>query len=98
LRRVAAGMRKSTWVVFAIVLVGNIIAFNYYQARITRYYLSVLLLNIVTMNDDIDTLQAKIDQLNKKTDDIRAKLDKPVLPSSSVLTSPSSNLAKPRGR
>jgi hypothetical protein len=76
LRRLAAGIGKSTWLVFAIVLAANIIAFNYYQARITRYYISVLLTNIVRLNDDIDTLQTKIDQLNKKTDDTSSNLAK----------------------
>jgi len=95
LRRIVAGKRKSIWTAFAIVLAGNIIAFNYYQARITRYHLSNLLMNIVRMNEDIDTLEAKINQLNKKTDDIGAKLNKPV---PVLSTSPASNLTKPRSR
>jgi len=99
LRRMAAGTRKSTWVVFAIMLAGNIIAFHYYQARITRYYLSVLVMNMVRLNEDLDTLQAKLNQLDKKTDDLNAKLNKPALSSSSVLSAtPSSNLAKSRSR
>jgi uncharacterized protein YlxW (UPF0749 family) len=99
LRRMATSIRKSTWVVLAIVLAGNIIAFNYYQERITRYYFSVLLTNIVRINEDIDTLQAKVNQLNQKIDNIDAKLDKPVLPSSSSSSRfSSSNLAKSRGR
>jgi hypothetical protein len=99
LRRIVAGIRKSTWVVLAIVLAGNIIAFNYYQERITRYYFSVLLTNIVRINEDIDALQARINQLEQKTDNIGAKLDKPVLPSASAPSRlSSSNLTKPRGR
>jgi hypothetical protein len=98
-RRMAIGKRKSTWVAFAIVLAGNIIAFNYYQARVTRYYISVLLENLVRMNEDIDALQAKLNQLSKRTDGTGASLDNPEPPSSAVLTTsrPSSS-AKPRRR
>jgi hypothetical protein len=99
LRRLAAGIRKSTWIAFAIVVAGNIIAFNYYQERITRYYLGILLMNIVSLNEDIDSLQAKINQLNKKIDGIEAKVDKPAQPSpSAASTAPSSNLVKHRAR
>src|SRR5215469_7384448 len=91
LRGMAAGTKTSTWIVFAIVVAGNIIAFDYYQARITRYYLSVLLMNIVRMNDDMDLVQAEINRLNKRTDDIRAKLDKSVQPSSLELSTPPSS-------
>jgi hypothetical protein len=99
LRRVAAGVRRSTWVVFAIVVAGNIIAFNYFQERITRYYLGVLLMNIVNLNEDIDSLRAKIGQLDKKIEGMDAKLDKPAPASSSAPpAAPSSNLAKHRSR
>jgi hypothetical protein len=99
LRRVAAGVRRSTWIAFAIVVAGNIIAFNYFQERITRYYLGVLLMNIVSLNADLDSLQAKISQLDKKLEGMDAKLDKPA-PVSSLApsASPSSNSAKHRSR
>jgi hypothetical protein len=98
-RRFAAGIRKSTWVVFVIVLAGNVIAFNYYQERITRHYLSVLLSDLARMSEDMDTLDAKINQLNERTNDLSAKLGNPAAPSASVIpVSPASNLAKPRRR
>ena len=97
LRHMVAGIRKSSWVAFAIMLAANIIAFSYYQERITRYYLSVLLANLVRINGDMDALEAKINQLNQKTDDLSAKLGKPSS-SSGISTSPSSNSAKPRSR
>jgi hypothetical protein len=99
LRRLAAGITKSTWIAFAIVAAGNIIAFNYYQERITRYYLGILLMNIVSLNEDIDSLQAKINQLNKKIDDIDAKVEKPAQSSPSAASAaPSSSLVKHRSR
>jgi hypothetical protein len=98
-RRSAAVIRKSTWLVFVIVVAGNIIAFSYYQERITRYYISVLLVNLVRMNEDMDALDAKVNQLNKKTDDLTAKLGSPASPSSSIMSvSPPSSSPKPRRR
>jgi hypothetical protein len=98
-RRIAAGIRKSPWIAFALVVAGNIIAFNYCQERITRYYVGVLLMNIVSLNEDIDSLQAKINELNNRIDGMGAKLDKLAPPSTSALSaSPSLNLLKHRSR
>jgi hypothetical protein len=99
LRRVAGSKRKSTWVTLVIVLAANIVAFNYYQERITRYYLSVLLANLVRMNGDVDALEGKISQLGKKTDELSAKLGNPAPASSPVISmSPASNSPRPRRR
>ncbi len=93
----ATGIKKYLWVVFAIVLAGNIVGFNYYQARITRYYIGVLLMNIVRMNEDIDALDAKLNKLSAKIDDLSGKLDKGPPPQSSIPTTPPSPaLVKPR--
>jgi hypothetical protein len=87
-RQLALGIKKHAWVIFAVLLTAGVMEFNYYQARLTRDYVRVLLLNAARINGDIDALDAKLSQLNTKIDALSAKLDKPPVPSSAVSTKP----------
>jgi hypothetical protein len=53
---------------FVVLLAGNVMAFDYYQARITRYHTDILYTNVVMMNGDIDALEAKLNKLSAKID------------------------------
>jgi outer membrane murein-binding lipoprotein Lpp len=102
LARSGIGAKTYLVLVFLVLLAGNVMAFNYYQARMTRYYLHILYMNVVRMNADIDTLDAKlnklnavidglspkVDQLNAKTDALNTKLDKQALPPPTSLVPP----------
>jgi outer membrane murein-binding lipoprotein Lpp len=102
LGRRAVDIPKNLWIVFAVLLAGNVMAFNYYQARVSRYYLHIMHMNIVRMNGDIDLLdgklnqlsakidglEAKINQLSAKNDSLSAKLDKPALSSPATQAQP----------
>jgi hypothetical protein len=95
--RPAIGIKQYVWVGFAIVLAGNIAGFNYYQARITRYYIGVLLTNLVRIDEDIAALDDKLNQLSAKIDELSVKLDKRPLPPPPIQTTPPSP-AKPRSK
>jgi len=87
------GIGRTTYLalVFAVLLAANVMAFEYYQARITRDYIHILYTNLVRMNGEmgaleeklnqlttkISALEVKIDQLTTKTDALAAKPDKP---------------------
>ncbi len=100
--RPAPGIEKYLWIVFAVLLAGNVMAFGYYQARITRYYLHILHMNVVSMSLDMDALDTRLNQLSTKVDDLEtkinqltakndalsAKLDKPALPPPTSLAPP----------
>jgi hypothetical protein len=88
--RTVTGIKTYLWVAFAIALAVNVVAFDYYQARITRYYLGVLLMNLIKMSEDIDTLDAKLNQLSAKIDDLSSKLDKRPAPPPPIPTTPPS--------
>jgi hypothetical protein len=96
-RRLAFGIKKHAWAVFAVLLAVTIMEFNYYQARLTREYLRVFLVNAAEINGEIDALQAKLNQLNMKIDSLSAKLDKLSLSSSAVQAKPRPSVfSKPR--
>jgi outer membrane murein-binding lipoprotein Lpp len=94
----SSGIGVTTYLVlvFAVLLAVNVVAFDYYQARITRNYTHILFMNLARMNGEMDALEAKlnqlstkiggletkIDQLTTKTDALAAKLDKPGPPTS----------------
>lgn len=69
------GINKYLWLVFVILLAGNVMAFNYYQARLTRYYFQISQMNAVRMDGDIDILAAKLNQLNTSIDRLETKID-----------------------
>ncbi len=75
LGRSVIGVNKYLRLAFVILLAGDVMAFNYYQARLTRYYVQTSQMNVVRMNEDIDILEAKLNQLNTTIDRLEAKLD-----------------------
>jgi outer membrane murein-binding lipoprotein Lpp len=93
-----SGIGRTTYLalVFAVLLAANVMAFEYYQARVTRDYIQILYTNLARMNGEmgaleekfnqlstkISALEAKIDQLTTKTDASAAKPDKPGPPTS----------------
>jgi hypothetical protein len=87
-RRLVLGIKRNAWAVFAVLLAVTIMEFNYYQARLTREYLRVFLVNTAEMNGEIEALDAKLNQLSMKIDSLNAKLDKLSLSSSALQAKP----------
>jgi outer membrane murein-binding lipoprotein Lpp len=73
--RPGIGITAYLVLIFAVVLAGNVIAFDYYQARITRYHPDILYTNVARMYGDINALEAKLNQLSAKIDGLEAKID-----------------------
>ena len=61
--------------VFAVLLGANVMAFEYYQARITRDHTHILYTNLARMNGDMGALEAKLNQLSAKISALEAKID-----------------------
>src|SRR5262245_54493537 len=76
IRQLAFGIQKNALAVFAVLLAAGAMEFNYYQERLTRDYIQVLLIDAARMSSDMDALDAKLSQLNTKIDALDAKLDK----------------------
>jgi hypothetical protein len=96
-RELAFGIKRHARAVFAVLLAAAIMEFNYYQARLTRDYLRVFLVNAAEMNGEIDALEAKLNQLNIKIDSLSAKLDKLSLSSPVLQAKPRHSIfSKPR--
>jgi hypothetical protein len=83
-RKLALGIKKHAWAVFAVLLAAAVMEFNYYQARLTREYLRAFLVNTAEMSGEMDTLDARLNQLSMKIDSLNAKLDKPPAASSAA--------------
>lgn len=81
LAKSGTGVNKYLWLIFVILLAGNVVAFDYYQARLTRFYLqvsqvnAVRMMNAVRMNGDTDISEARYNQLNTTIDRLEAKID-----------------------
>jgi outer membrane murein-binding lipoprotein Lpp len=72
-----SGISGTTYLalVFAVLLGANVMAFEYYEARITRDHTHILYTNLARMNEDMGALEAKLNQLSTQISALEAKID-----------------------